>query len=225
MIKDLILKIIKRPDLIWKKIKFIYCIQVRRVVPFTHKDVADLGKSCARQLPYFSSRLYKEVKLLNEAVGSYHAKRALEIGCGYGRLTPWIAEHCDQLYSVDREDDLLKDAMKLYPKVHFYHTNIRKLPFPDSYFDLCISWTVLQHIVPKEFTKAVTEVKRVCTPKAIIVLCEDVGETKGRTFWQHTLEEWKQAFSPWKLTWYTERKIEETFKGNAGLVMRFERRE
>lgn len=222
-IKDLIASGIKRPHRIPSYLKHKTCIHIGKRIPFTYEEVVgDWGIEGAG-LPHFSARLYREVKLLNQAIGSYHAKRSLEIGCGYGRLTPWIANHSEQHYAIEPESVLLRDARQLYSDIYFYKAKAQKLLFPNSYFDLCVSWTVLGHILPKELAKAVTEIKRVCTPEAIIILAEGVGKEKTEGYWEYTLEEWKDLFLPWKLTGYTERKIEETFKGNAGLVMRFER--
>lgn len=225
MVKDLIVNGIKKPHQIpsYLRRKIVRIFEKR--VPFTHEEVASDWGIDGAGLPHFSARLYAEVKLLNEAIGGYHAKRSLEIGCGYGRLTPWIAEHSDQHYAIEPESVLLNDAKKLYPNIRFYQAKAQKLPFPNCYFDLCVSWTVLQHMLTKELPKAVAEIKRLCAPEAIIILAEGVGIGRTRRFWKHTLEEWEELFLPWKLTQYWERKIEETYKDNAGLVMRFERNE
>ncbi|MFX0138259.1 MAG: class I SAM-dependent methyltransferase [Candidatus Hodarchaeota archaeon] len=217
-----------------EKIENFINVNIRKRVPFTYDSVVTgLGtkitksnSSSFKQLPYFSARLYREVKLLKEAIGTYHAKKSIEIGCGYGRLTPWIAEHSDQHYAIEPEYALLNAAKKLYPKVNFFQTKAQKLPFPDSYFDLCVSWTVLQHIPPKELIKAVSEIKRICKPNAIIILTEAVRKKKRVDrlgYWEYTLQEWVKLFSPWKITFSTLRKLEEPHKAAAGLVMRFER--
>lgn len=129
---------------------------VRRRVSFTHEAVAG-----PLRLPEFSARLYIETKLLNEAIGRFRSRRSLEIGCGYGRLTPWIAEHSDEHFPVEPESDLLNDARRLYPNFHFFQAKAQELPFSDCYFDLCVCWTVLIHIPPMELSKAVGEIKRV----------------------------------------------------------------
>jgi len=228
MVKDLIIKGIKKPHKIPSYLRYrlrtFFSVHINKRIPFTYEGVATGWGVKGAGLPHFSARLYREAKLLNEAIGSHHAKRSLEIGCGYGRLTPWIADHSDEHYAIEPESVLLNDARKLYPNVYFYQAKAQKLPFPNCYFDLCVSWTVLGHIPPKEFTKAVTQIKRVCTLDALIILAEGVGEKRGSRCWEHTLEEWMDLFLPWKLTWCTERKIEETFKGSAGLVLRFERK-
>jgi SAM-dependent methyltransferase len=203
----------------------VFNVNIRRRVPFSHDEVvADWGIQGAG-LPHFSARLYEEVKLLNEAIGNYHAKTSLEVGCGYGRLTPWIVEQSDRHYAIDPEPALLNDAVKLYPSVHFHQASAQELPFPDNHFDLCVSWTVLQHIPSKELVRAVSEIRRVCMPEAVIILAEGVGKfVSGQGYWEHDLEVWKRLLFPWKLTWLKERKLEKSSKGvGHGLVMRFER--
>lgn len=203
----------------------LYNIYVRKTVPFTHEAVVSGWEIEGAGLPHFSARLYKEAQLIDKAIGSYHAKKSLEIGCGYGRLTPWLANHSDKHYAIEPDSVLLSAARKLYSNIQFYQAKAQKLPFPNSHFDLCVSWTVLQHIPPKELGKAIAEIRRVCTTEAIIILAEGVGTDSSEVYWEHPLQEWKNLFRPWKLTWYAERKIEETFKGFAGLVMRFEGKE
>lgn len=212
MVKDSIMKGIKKPHRIPRYIFYTY---IRKRVPFTYKEF--LG---GREISVFSARLYREVKLLNEAIENYHANRSLEVGCGYGRLTPWIAEHSDQHYAVEPESATLNDAKKLYPNIHFYQAKAQKLPFPNCYFDLCVSWTVLEHIPPKELTKAVAEIKRVCTPEATIILAEGVGKSSSTSYWERPVEEWKDLFLPWKLVWRMVRNVDPVARG---LVMRFER--
>ena len=152
MVRDLVLKGIKRPyripSYLRYKIRCISNLYIRKRVPFAYEQVVGGWGINGAGLPHFSARLYREVKLLERAIGSYCAERSLEIGCGYGRLTPWIAEHSKQHYAIEPESALLNDAKKLYPNVHFYQAKAQKLPFPSSYFDLSVSWTVLQHIPP-----------------------------------------------------------------------------
>ena len=87
-----------------------------------------------------------------------NAERALEIGCGYGRLTPWVAEYASKYYDVEPEEELYKIAKELYPNFSFFNNTANKLPFHDKYFDLIFTWTVLQHIYPKYFSDSIKEI-------------------------------------------------------------------
>jgi len=109
----------------------------------------------------------------------------------------------------------------LNPNVFFYKAKVQNLPFPDNYFDLCVSWTVIMHIPPEELPKAIKEIKRVLKPTAIIVLAEETEGKGSMRYWPRPLTTWENLLSPWKLVWKTERKLEETYKEHAGMVLRF----
>jgi SAM-dependent methyltransferase len=198
---------------------------VRKRVPFSYEMVVSgYGKEGAG-LPSFSSRLYREVKLLQQAIGDYKAEKSLEIGCGYGRLTPWIMEYSSEHYAVEPEKRLFEDAKRLNPqKAYFHNVTAQKLPFPDSFFELCVSWTVLQHIPPKEQTKAIEEIKRVAKKTAVLIVAEDTGTYEEENKWMRSMENWAELFKPWQLVWQTDRILEETASNPQGKVMRFEQR-
>ena len=220
MIKELIPKRIKTS---YRLVKYSCNRYLRKRMPFSHNQVVG-GVS---GLPEFSARIYNEVKLFQKAIGNYRSTRSLEIGCGYGRLTPWIADHSNEHFAVDPESRLLQDTRKLYPNVHLHQSKAQNLPFSDNYFDLCVSWTVLQHIPPEELPKACKEIKRVLKSNAIIILAEETRKkhpVTRQTTWARSPKEWENLFTPWKLMWKTKRKLEEPFEGHegyAGMVMRF----
>jgi len=226
MAKALIIEALRNPKkailYLSHRIKLAYVLRVQRRTPFSFDEVVSIWNVKGSHLPHFASRLYREVKLLNDALGNYHVERSLEIGCGFGRLTPWIAEYSDHHYAVEPEVRLLHDAERLNPKVRFHRALAQALPYPDRYFDLCVTWTVLQHIPPSEIKKAIGEIKRVCKPGAVIILAEGVGLRRSENYWERALKEWVVLMYPWKLIWHVERKIEETFQGSAGLVMKFQ---
>jgi SAM-dependent methyltransferase len=227
VIKMTILKSLsKSTGSVLRKIRYAH---VRGRQAFNYQGVVSGWGQGGAGLPNFSSRLYHEVMLLNEAIGDFKAKRSLEIGCGYGRLTPWIMQHSEQHYAIEPETKLLNDAKKLYPDTYFYNYRVQDMTFPDSVFDLCVSWTVLQHIPPEQFNLAITQLKRVCSRKSVIILCEAVAGTltnkKSRRTWERSLFDWSDSFFPWELKTFKRRKIERTFKGDSGFVMRFERNE
>ena len=197
---------------------------VRKRVPFSYEHVVSGWEIDNARLPHFSSRLYREVKLLQQGLAGYTANRSLEIGCGYGRLTPWIMDYSKDHFAVEPEEKLLNDAKVLNPKVHFYHARAQKLSFPDEYFDLVVTWTVIQHMPPKEQVQAVREIKRVANKSAVILITEGTGTFQSEAEWFHTVEDWIELFKPWKLVWQTKRILEETAAKDQGMVMRFEKK-
>lgn len=176
-------------------------------LPFGVENVA-LGISSPKIAEY-TANIFREVQLLDKALGGKKFNRSIEVGCGFGRITPWIARYSKEHYAVDPEPELLKLASKSYPKVNFVKATAQKLPFPDGHFDLVVSFSVLHHIPPVEFEKSVKEIKRVTKPDATIFLHERVRGQGGFKFrsWPRPVEKYKKEFSPWKLDKEFDRKV------------------
>lgn len=154
-------------------------------------------------------RNYYEVTELRRCLGfmaehDVKPERSLEIGCGFGRLSPFIAEHFQQHTAVDINTGALSEASRFYPQVKFSQASATELPFPDKTFDTVITWTVLQHIPNSLVGKALNEIRRVAKPKSLIILCEatlHAGEPEKEG--QHTHDRFPEfyadAFSPRRL--------------------------
>jgi SAM-dependent methyltransferase len=114
-------------------------------------------------------RHYYEVKQLRRclALAADHGVnpgRSLEIGCGFGRLSPYIAEHFEQHTAVDINSWAVSQASEYYPAISFSVGSATELPFANSTFDTVITWTVLQHIPNSLVGKALSEINRVANP-------------------------------------------------------------
>ena len=137
-------------------------------------------------------RHYYEVMQLRRCLGliaerGVNPGRSLEIGCGFGRLSPYIAEHFEQHSAVDINTWAVSEAGQFYHQISFCEASATELPFPDRSFDTVITWTVLQHIPNSLVGKALSEIKRVANPKSLIILCEaTLNAGKPEKGWQHT---------------------------------------
>ena len=229
MKKNQLIRAVKEPKRVPKYFRWRLWLQtyfakkVEKRVHFDYEEVSSGWGIDGAGLPHYAARLYLEVRLLREALANCKAEKSLEIGCGYGRLTPWIAEFSKEHYAIDPEEKFIRDASLLHPQIHFQKAKAQKLPFPDDFFDLCLTWTVLQHIPPEEIVGAVNEIKRVAKQSAIIIVTEGVGTFQNETTFYRTVESWEELFQPWKLVWQTDRSLEETTWKDQGKVMRFER--
>jgi SAM-dependent methyltransferase len=79
-----------------------------------------------------------------------HMRRALEIGCGPGRLLRPMSQYFDQIYGVDVSDSMVKLArVKLAGIPNAFPCAIGGSDlkiFPDRHFDFVYSYAVFQHI-------------------------------------------------------------------------------
>jgi len=97
------------------------------------------------------------------ALGDVRGLRVVELGCGTGRHTAWLARNGASVTAVDFSEGMLGVArQKLGPAaavqfvVHDLHA---PLPFDDAEFDLAVSGLVLEHL--RDLTSVFREARRV----------------------------------------------------------------
>ena len=163
----------------------------------------------AKDSAHLLCRHYYELTQLRRCLGFIAEEgvkpgRSLEIGCGFGRLSPYIAEHFEQHTAVDINNWAVSEASHFYPKISFSVASATDLPFPDHSFDAVITWTVLQHIPNSLVGKALSEINRVAKPSSLVILCEaTLTAGKPEKAGQHTHDRfpefYAEAFSPRRL--------------------------
>jgi len=94
-----------------------------------------------------------------------HERRALEIGCGPGRLMLRMSRSFGELYGVDVSEEMIRLARERFGAsgVHVYVTEGADLgPVASDYFDFVYSFAVFQHIPSREVVLAYfDEIRRV----------------------------------------------------------------
>lgn len=87
-----------------------------------------------------------------------------DIGCGKGYLAKKIkALPVDQVFACD-----ITSENKIEDGINYVRANITSLPFADKQFDTVICAHTIEHI--RDISKAITELRRVCKDKLIIVV-------------------------------------------------------
>lgn len=161
---------------------------------------------------------------MQQILDGLHVERSLEIGCGYGRLSPWIALHSERHYGVEPSGDSLEAARRQFPDFGWVRGRAESLPFPDdSHFDLVVTWTVLQHIPDDAIAKAAKEIRRVLDPNGVLVMCEVTGGDRADHVWPRSVAEYEELFHPHSCVQSLARRVERTYGvEDVGEVMRFE---
>jgi ubiquinone/menaquinone biosynthesis C-methylase UbiE len=83
-----------------------------------------------------------------------NGRKALEIGCGPGRLMRPMSRHFSEIHGVDVSDEMIaqaKQRLRDIPSAHPHAASGSDLAqFPDNHFDFVYSYAVFQHIPSSE---------------------------------------------------------------------------
>jgi len=99
--------------------------------------------------------------------------RALDFGCGPGRLTQALADYFERVDGVDISPSMIELAGKLneFPERCLYHLNTTSdlASFHDSAFDFVYSNITLQHVGPVFARNYIREFVRVVRPGGLMI--------------------------------------------------------
>jgi SAM-dependent methyltransferase len=123
-------------------------------------------------------------------------KRYLDVGCGNGFITEYIAGEFDEVVGIDMERDRLAD-FRLHTQTkanyHIMEMSAANLDFPNDSFPFITSFEVLEHVADLE--KSTQEIVRVCQRGGVLVISvpqvwfpiENHGVRLGRTTWNRKI--------------------------------------
>jgi len=155
----------------------------------------------APDIPMLFWRHHRETTVIRDLLGGRSISRCLELGCGFGRLSPTFADLAETHVGADINPDALRAARSAYPDLTFMLVDGERLPFPDHSFDLVASWTVLQHVPPTKIAGVLAEIKRVASRDGVVLLCESTRNAgqPSRHCWERSTGFYEQAFAEWRL--------------------------
>ena len=138
-------------------------------VAFGSRDQAEAGFEAT--VMHVLPNLEQELMRLPQDSGR-HAWRALEIGCGPGRLMKPFSRRFAEIHGVDVSDEMIRlarERLKDIPQAHVHATDGASLSiFPDEYFDFVYSYAVFQHIPSREVVlQYMRETRRVLKPGGV----------------------------------------------------------
>ena len=130
------------------------------------QSVGEFLATAAENIGAFESQLCRLPPRSAEPV------RALEVGCGPGRLLLPMSTHFDEIHGVDISPQMVqlaRDTLKNVSHAHVHlteHSDLRM--FGSDHFDFVYSYAVFQHIPAKEIVlNYVCEIRRVLKPGGI----------------------------------------------------------
>lgn len=110
-------------------------------------------------------------------------RRALDFGCGTGRMLRTLHAHGDLVYGVDREPAMVEAATRyasaFAARIECWRAD--EMPFPAQFFDFVLSSSVLCVTPARLFEPSLCEIARVARPKATLLLLEQIAPARGLT--------------------------------------------
>jgi len=131
-------------------------------------------------------------------------ERALDFGCGVGRLSQALAAHADEVVGVDISAPMLEVARRIDPygaRCTFVLNDSPDLGrFPDDHVDLVYSVLVLQHLPRPVIDRYLAELLRVLRPGGTAVI-----QVPTRTLWTVRGIAWR--FVPFRVLRWVQRRL------------------
>jgi len=126
---------------------------------------------------YLDQWMWEQVKnSIRRPAEKLKAKKVLDLGCGYGRLSKKILEEFSEarVCGIDISKTYVEIFNKnLFPRGKAVVGNIRKLPFKSESFDLVMAATALMYLTKKgDQKKAMDEIARVLKPEGKFIIVE-----------------------------------------------------
>lgn len=147
--------------------------------------------------PEYHAKLYYEIEGIRNLVEDYCSlpfNRSLELGCGFGRLSPWIANLSAEHHSIDPSIDGISEAYKHYPHLNFIRSAGQHLPYPDSSFEFAFTWNVLMHIPPQQIAAVASELERVLAESGTLLIMENTTNAESQASWGRSKEKYEEIF-------------------------------
>lgn len=141
-------------------------------------------KSPLERVPHYK-------KIFDQFLPDPRGKRILEIGCGIGELSNYLASRGAKIIGTDVGCGLIKASCALAKAsktgAAFKVASATKLPFRNSQFDYVICMSVLHHLDEQDLRRAVNESYRVLKSGGYCLFNEPIEESALFDFLQNLI--------------------------------------
>jgi len=131
------------------------------------------------------------------SVGPFSAKNVLELGCGRGDLSVFLAKQGAEVTGVDVGENLIAAARLLAQvnnvRCEFRAANITDIPFKANTYDVVLGIAILHHLSPSDLRKALQETHRVLKEDGAAFFVETVEDSKVFDFIQNIFPRQKKG--------------------------------
>lgn len=175
-----------------------------------------------------SQKNIKIAEPLFDQVNIDNVQRVLEVGCGNGVLSSYLAKkHGWNVTGIDIDPDQIKNAKKIHEEndsLKFVEADATELPYENNEFDLTLSFDVLHHI--PSWDMAIKEINRVLRPEGLYIMNDlasryfhqAIRSLLGRYMSVFTVDELINYLKHYKFDILYEKKLNAVFLYNVSIV-------
>lgn len=106
--------------------------------------------------------------------------RVADLGCGTGRLLPYLAEQGLRPSGLDLSPEMVRAAQRDHPGVDVQVGDLVALPFPDAALAGVVCWYSLMYLPPQLRSTAFAEIARVLKPGGHLAMAYKQGDDTQR---------------------------------------------
>jgi SAM-dependent methyltransferase len=103
-----------------------------------------------------------------------------DIGCGTGRLEPYLAARGLSPRGIDLSPEMIRVARRDQPRFEYDVADLRELPFADASLAGVVCWYSLMYLAPSDRPTAFAELARVVKPGGHLVTAFKAGDSALR---------------------------------------------
>ena len=103
-----------------------------------------------------------------------------DVGCGTGRLEPYLASVGLRPHGVDLSPEMVRVARRDHRSFDFEVADLRHLPYADGSLPGVVCWYSLMYLPPEERPAALAELARVVRPGGHLVTAWKLGDDSPR---------------------------------------------
>src|SRR5919109_5051008 len=99
-----------------------------------------------------------------------------DMGCGPGQIARYLHRQSVPTLGVDLSANMVAEAQRLNPEIHFHQGNMLSLPDSDNSWGGIAAFYCIIHIPREQIVEVLREMKRVLKPGGVLLLTFHVGD-------------------------------------------------
>ena len=131
----------------------------QKIIQCYNKTADDYAERFINELSYCH---LDRILLTAFALENSHKGTMLDMGCGPGQTTKFLAENgVSDITGADLSPEMIRVAKSINPSLHFEQADMLQLHYPDTSFAAAISFYAIVHFSDEQVLTAFKEIRRV----------------------------------------------------------------